>query len=163
MIRHLRRRRVWIRMVGICAVGCAAGFFANAARDRGKLSWSPGVFPPIEREASNSGILVIRRDAFREALARGGIAVDARSPSRYRAGHVPGAISFPVDEDFDGLLRHAAVLFEADWIGVYGTDAFTDDGLYVARLFREIGLTNAHLYVGGYEDWQRGRRGEERP
>lgn len=158
MIRFAWRRRVFSRAISLCLAAGAAGALSNAVRDRDRLAWTPGVFPPVEREIRPLGIGVVRHDVFEQARLRGGIVVDARSGTRYRDGHIPGAISIPAYEDFAVFLNHAATLVEADWIGVYGADPFSGDGAEVARMLGECGLARVHLYVGGYADWRARRK-----
>jgi len=160
MIRlRLGRRGVGIGVLGICLIGAVLGFLSNRIRVKGKLSWTPGEFPPIEQEAVAAGIPVVRWEEFRAARDAGGVVLDARSESQYNRGHVPGAISFPVGDGFDALMRHAVHLLDTEWIGVYGEESETTEALRVARMLRECDFEKVYLYVGGFEDWI-GRGGE---
>jgi rhodanese-related sulfurtransferase len=83
------------------------------------------------------------------------LVLDARSQVDYRAGHVPGALSFPAHYFEGAHLRHAAAL-EAGRTGnlvVYCTDGGCGAGRVVQRELRRLGYAHAMVLVEGWAGW----------
>ncbi|MCI4355058.1 MAG: sulfurtransferase [Thermoplasmata archaeon] len=139
------------------------------------LSLSTGVEPPRAPRAlhlRDRWTRVIERDVLRERLGSV-VLLDARGAARYRgevepidpvAGHIPTAISAPVDGDLgpDGRLLDPRALrrrFEAlgaagDQEVVTSCGSGTSACLH-ALAMRLVGLPDPILYVGSYSDWSR--------
>ena len=104
------------------------------------------------------------------ALARSGVLLDVRAAERYRgerepvdpvAGHIPGALSAPVDGSIaaDGRFRPAAELAERfAALGVTAdrpAGAYCGSGVTAAHEVLALGLAGwpAALYVGSWSGW----------
>ncbi len=106
------------------------------------------------------------------ALARDGILIDVRTPERYRgetepvdpvAGHIPGAVNFPIagtaDPDGTGAYRSPADLaaaFAAIGAGPsQQVGAYCGSGVTAARGVLALAIAGipASLYVGSWSDW----------
>lgn len=98
----------------------------------------------------------------------GRVVADARSPERYRgevepvdpkAGHIPGAVNYPLSGNLDGGLFRSS----RDLAGVYR--AFPDDGVvscgsgvnacHTALALVIAGRPLPDVYVGSFSDWSR--------
>ncbi|WP_035797604.1 sulfurtransferase [Kitasatospora mediocidica] len=104
-------------------------------------------------------------------LARGGLLLDARAGERYRgetepidprAGHIPGAVSAPTNENLgpDGRFRPAAEL--AERFRALGADGqavgvYCGSGVTAAHqaLALELAGRQASLYPGSWSEWSR--------
>lgn len=142
------RRMGWILLAGL---GLGAG--VHLFRGPERLAWSGEDPSGLIREANAAGIGRMGRETLVRMSGGGATLLDARPLEDYRKGHIPGALPFPASDGFDALMRHADVLMEASWIGVYCSGAWCDEGLRVGRLLRESGFSDVRLYVGGYEEW----------
>lgn len=106
------------------------------------------------------------------ASAKGHVLLDARSPERYRgevepvdprAGHVPGAISAPWEQNLrgDGTFKDAAALrrhYEA--LGANRRPVIVSCGsgvtsCHLALSLQLAGLPRPLLYAGSFSDWSR--------
>jgi rhodanese-related sulfurtransferase len=86
------------------------------------------------------------------AISRGkvkGIIADSRTAADYKAGHIPGAISLPVDETWDGRLpkdKTSLVVFYC------GGGACSLSGVAAQRAL-ELGYNKVAIYKGGWQGW----------
>lgn len=106
------------------------------------------------------------------AAARGHLILDARSPDRYRgerepvdprAGHIPGAVSSPWEDNLDpiGRFRDAAALrrryeaLGADRRPVIVSCGSGVNACHLALSMEMAGLSRPLLYPGSFSDWSR--------
>jgi thiosulfate/3-mercaptopyruvate sulfurtransferase len=100
---------------------------------------SPLQWPP-PRPAAVFPEILVTPEGLAAALGRGAVAVDARSPEAYRAGHIPGAVLG--SGDF------------AETVIVYGDRESPQE---VARRFWQLeaaGVPNVKILEGGVEAWK---------
>ena len=100
------------------------------------------------------GIEQVGADELAARLAKGNVVVlDVRPETEYRAGHIPGALSAPLDslEQVAAKLphRHEIVAYCRGPYCVYADDA--------VRLLRQRGLKASRLDVG-FPEWRRADR-----
>jgi rhodanese-related sulfurtransferase len=96
----------------------------------------------------------IRQVSIQEvrAIAQGkvkGILADSRTAADYKAGHIPGAISLPVDETWDGRLpkdRTALVVFYC------GSEQCGLSHVAAERAV-EKGFKKVAIFKGGWRGW----------
>ena len=84
-----------------------------------------------------------------------GLVLDARPEADYRAGHVPGALSFPAHYFEGAYLRHVAAL-EAGRAGnivVYCADDACGASRLVQRELRRLGYLHAMVFPAGWAGW----------
>jgi thiosulfate/3-mercaptopyruvate sulfurtransferase len=129
-----------------------------AAPEPGDWTGSPGHLPVVEAE----GV---------PAVVDRGVLVDVRAAERFRgesepldpvAGHIPGAVNAPLDENTDGVgrflpdevLRHR---FEALGVGAGGpVAAYCGSGVTATQTLlalRLAGFDDAALYPGSWSGW----------
>jgi thiosulfate/3-mercaptopyruvate sulfurtransferase len=106
------------------------------------------------------------------AAAKGHVLLDARSPERYRgemepvdprAGHIPGAISAPWQQNLraDGTFKDAAALRRLyEGVGADRRPVIVSCGsgvtsCHLALALRLAGLPRPLLYSGSFSDWSR--------
>lgn len=89
--------------------------------------------------------------------------LDARSLAEYQAGHIPGAMSLPVNR-FDTDFPDIAPLLDPDApLIVYCGNPDCDQALRLAQRLREAGYTSVSLFPEGYEGWANLLHSETRP
>lgn len=91
-------------------------------------------------------------DIIETASEPGTILVDARIPSAYRAGHIPGAISLNI-ADVNLESRNRPDLLAADTIIVYGQNPGDALATGLALRLLEAGYDATRLYRGGIDAW----------
>lgn len=82
--------------------------------------------------------------------SEGGVLVDARSASEYRAGHIPGAVSIPygsVQQRHGELVGYSVVI-------VYGDDYNSPIALGMSKTLIELGLPDVRTLRGGLRAWE---------
>lgn len=127
---------------------------------------TPGDFEP------DPGHMRVLDAAGAAALASsGGVLLDARAAARYRgevepvdpvAGHIPGAVSAPSDENVDAsghFLDRARLRDRFDLLGVLGgvaVGAYCGSGVTAAHEILALtidGVSDPALYAGSWSDW----------
>ncbi len=100
----------------------------------------------------------IELDAFQNLVsAHRGVAIDARPPSFYRAGHVPGALNLP-REDFEQAYAETRATLASDKeraIVVYCAAADCRDSELVADTLSRLGYRRVFVYKEGWDEWLR--------
>lgn len=134
----------------ICLVGAGLGLLVNAVSPRGI---------PLIGPIPASHKVGIEEIAPEEAWAlfqeKKGTFVDARSADDFRAGHIPGALLFPLHA-FEETLSLWRNLISADTLLIIycsgeGCEASRD----VAALLKEVGYSRVKVLLGGWEQWKR--------
>ena len=125
-----------------------------AAATPGVLS-AQATAPPVE----------IGLDDFQAfATAHRGVVIDARLPSAYAEGHVPGALSLSranFDEDYRHLGKPLSSR-KADTIAVYCSGADCTDSELVANALSALGFQHLLVYKEGWEEWAQSGLPQER-
>ena len=168
--------RLWwmLDVLGHPAVAVLDGGLAAWEAAGGELTTELPDPAPGELHLASDWTRVIDRDELKARL--GSVALlDARGAPRYRgetepidpvAGHIPTAVSAPVDDSLvgpGGAFRPAAQLAQRfRELGADGSDlpVVTSCGsgvsaLHHALAMRAAGLPDPILYVGSYSDWTR--------
>lgn len=79
--------------------------------------------------------------------------VDSRSVPEFRRGHIPGAISIPLEEvkRNDSLLLHR--IRPGQPVIIYCEGGECQTSLNLARLLHERGFRDLRVFSGGWEQW----------
>jgi rhodanese-related sulfurtransferase len=81
--------------------------------------------------------------------------VDARKSNDYEFGHLPGAVSIPVDGD-DAQCRSALIDKPEDsTIVVYSQTRYCSYGYIVAKRLKALGYHNIVVFRDGYAEWDK--------
>ena len=84
---------------------------------------------------------------------RSAVVLDARAPEKYRAGHIPGALSLPVGGFEEGFPRFSGEIKKSAIIVVYCLGVTCHDSALLAQRLAEKGIGNILIYPGGMDDW----------
>jgi len=147
------------RLAGACAglllLSVALGIGVNLVRPEAmRLAWVGDWDEHIETRAFRAGIPVAFLAGTRERLRdEATVVFDARTPSLYAAGHLPGAKSLPLEDVDRTLAAYSAWLTMETPILVYCDGANCSDSLELAIKLREYGFENLTLYPGGFAEW----------
>lgn len=79
--------------------------------------------------------------------------LDSRSISEFRQGHIPGAISVPLNEVKSGNYELLQAIPSGKPLVIYceGGDCLTS--LNLARLLHDRGFRDLRIFSGGWEEW----------
>jgi rhodanese-related sulfurtransferase len=146
------------QFVLIAILGLVLGFGMNIFRSV-PLAWTAE--PEIETVAAGADTLTAG-DTFQlaiigfeecDAIYRKelGVFVDARLAEDYSAGHIPGAVSIPVEEYRDGNAKLYAP--KGSLVVVYCSDLSCDMSEELAGLLVKNGFRKVRIYPGGMEEW----------
>ncbi|HTS18953.1 MAG TPA: rhodanese-like domain-containing protein [Verrucomicrobiae bacterium] len=131
----------------IVLAGAALGLAANAVSPRGIPLLTPPKAPPRAKD-------VVTLDEAK-ALWSSGTAffLDARATSDYKAGHIAGALSLPIDEFDDYYPQIQSVLTTDSVIVCYCDGLDCDLSHRLVDRLRELHYRNVRLLVNGWTTW----------
>jgi rhodanese-related sulfurtransferase len=127
---------------------------ANAGREAPSAAPRPNPAQAApQAEAEGRGEAIGPREAQR-LLSAGAVALDARRPEDFALGHLPGALSLPVEEFDAHFAQVAPRLSPGTPIVVYcgGGDCTLSHEL--AATLRQMGYGGAQVLRGGLAAWQ---------
>lgn len=141
-------------MVAVIALSTILGATVNMSLVRRFLS---GEFRQgfVDRE-KYPGVRYISLSEAEDLFAGGEAAVafvDSRAREEYAAGHIPGALSLPLEEYAGGLAADDLAIPLAKTIVVYceGGDCATSTAM--AKLISVRGFVDVRIFSGGFEEW----------
>jgi rhodanese-related sulfurtransferase len=80
--------------------------------------------------------------------------VDARSKQSYAEGHIPGAVSLPVDQ-FDGQIESFLNHYLPDQpIVTYCSGRTCEDSQNLAQMLAAIGYSDISIFIDGFPAWE---------
>ena len=148
-----------LRLAGTCAgllaLSAALGGGVHLLRPKAtRLPWVGDWEHHVENKAFRAGLPVAMLAGARERVENPAVAIlDARIPAQYAAGHLPRALSLPVDEAETRIGAYVHLLTPTTPLLVYCGEAGCTDGLDLAMKLRTFGFTDVTLYPGGYAEW----------
>lgn len=145
----LQRRNV-LEAAALLALGLALGLTFNARLLL--TAWTtPPAPPPAAPAVSPAYPVPVLLADVQALLARGAVAVDARSAEHYAAGHLPGALSLPLEQAADpAKLSH---LPTGTTLVVYCSGYGCSDSFDLAVALLAAGYTDVRVFEGGYPEW----------
>jgi rhodanese-related sulfurtransferase len=123
----------------------SGGFFCNAAAIEGIQKAYAGSFVPKITPAKMQKI-VARKDT---------VIVDARMEQDYKAGHIDGAVSLPVNCSDEVYARTVSGLTKNKKIILYCQSAGCQFAEKIALRLKEDGFKNLAIFKGGWVEWQK--------
>ena len=93
-------------------------------------------------------------DDVRQAMATGGLVVDARSPGLYTVGHIDGAVSLPMVEIDTVLPNFLADVSKDQLIITYCSGFGCPDSFDLGVRLIESGYTDVQVFEGGFPEWR---------
>lgn len=122
---------------------------------------------PVE-EATQSGVVEslfpnpVELDEIDDLLADGALLVDARNFDDYQAGHLKGAISYPIGDAEDKLESFREKVPEEQTLILYCNGFGCPDSFDLGVFLLQAGYLDVLVYEGGYPEWRdQGRAIEE--
>ena len=82
------------------------------------------------------------------------IIIDVRWPEIYEEGHIPGAVSFPLEDIETGKQALKNMIQQEDKILVYCAGVTCSDSHTFAEHLIEMGFVHVAVYAGGFSEWQ---------
>ena len=154
--RRLELLRLVFASAGLLTLATALGTTVNRLRPEAtRLPWVGDWKHHIENKAFRAGIPVALLASARERVEDPTIAIlDARNAEEYAAGHLPRALSLPVDEAELRIGSYVRLLTPQTPILAYCGGGDCSDGLDLALKLREFGFENVTLYAGGVLEWK---------
>lgn len=150
------QRRVLLEAVAIVLLGIALGFTVNyrlVLAALGMTASPPGVLlSPAPAPAATALPTPIELAELSTLLAAGTRILDARNPLSYAEGHLPGAISLPLEEVNAGR-RLLPIWPKEQTIIVYCGGYGCDDSFTLALLLGAAGYKDLRVFAGGYPQW----------
>ncbi|MCE9614219.1 MAG: rhodanese-like domain-containing protein [Lentisphaerae bacterium] len=145
-----------VMLLGAILLGTAANLLSPR-----RIPWTEDWTRHVERGAADAGLHVLDLTQVRRLVATGAhLILDARPPDAYNAGHLPGALSLPVDEVDVAFPPLAPALDPATPLLVYCSGRECDESLRLGEFLRDQGYTNVSIFPGGYEAWMAAPAGE---
>ena len=147
-------KRSLLQSIGIIIISGALGLGVNAFRAEG--------IPLMERwqekvlnEQLTGGLPAVSLKQVKEAYKSGAaLFVDARDAAFYEEGHIPGAVSLPV-EDFDMVFpRLQEQLLAAPRVITYCDGASCEMSVELTERLLFAGLEYVEIFTGGIQQWK---------
>jgi len=133
----------------IVLAGAALGLAANALSPRRIPVLTPPKAPP---QLSDTVPLDTAKSLWSSGNA---LFLDAREPSDYRAGHIAGALSLPIEEFDDRYPQIQPMLTTDSTIVAYCDGLDCDLSHRLMDRLHELGYTNVRLLVNGWTTWHK--------
>lgn len=93
------------------------------------------------------------KDAFKCFANGTAIFIDTRTSDRYRLGHIPGAISLPIEElSFEEFSLENLGLDQK--IVTYCDGEECSESIDLALYLEEIGFSNIYFFMSGWQEWK---------
>lgn len=80
--------------------------------------------------------------------------IDSRSQELFDRGHIPGAISVPLEDLKTGREDLLALIPEVPGIVIYCEGGSCQDSTDLARILEWRGFKNLKVFLGGWAEWQ---------
>jgi rhodanese-related sulfurtransferase len=153
-------RRIFIQALVVFAACCALGLAGNALSPRGIPliggQWDPakgimhagGPCAPKTQEMDITSLLFLMEQRPESLLV-----VDARSAEEYNDGHIPGAVSVPVNDVEFTLPAFMEKYDPAKVVVAYCSGAECWDSHELAEILKDAGCERVFVYGKGFPDW----------
>jgi rhodanese-related sulfurtransferase len=139
----------------IMALALAAGFFVNSLSPRGinLIGASGRLLAGTPKSRDQDSVFENPETARAILQKKEALFVDARPAEAFRDGHIPGALSFPV-QGFDEKIVSFWEKVPADSpIVVYCSGQRCEDSHRLAEMLTDAGYRNIRVFSGGYAGW----------
>ncbi len=85
---------------------------------------------------------------------RDAVFVDSRSRKEYAAGHIPGAVNIPLEENKTELPDGALPYPPGQVLVVYCEGGDCQTSLALAKLIHDRGFLDIRIFAGGWTEWK---------
>ncbi len=149
-------KRILLEALLIVALGVVIGLSANARLLYRVLTGqgpAPGVTAPQRTEAAMPEPVML--DQVRELVrTQQAVIIDARIHELYLDGHLPGAVSLPLEEADNGIGELAAKTGTERPLLVYCNGYGCPDSFDLAKQLLENGWKKVMVFEGGFPEWR---------
>jgi len=144
-------RRLLLESVVIIALGIVIGLSTNVGLLRQVLGKEAGhAEESVEQQLPEPVML----EEVVELLSAGALAVDARLPEQFVAGHLPGAYNLPLAEIETAYAPFAERVAATRTLVVYCNGYGCPDSFDLASLLLQKGYAEVRVFEGGFPEWQ---------
>ena len=118
-----------------------------------RIPWVKDWGSRVEAQAVSEKVSLVQLSEILDFLREDSrLLVDARSAEEYARGHIPGAISLPLESmAMDAITQ---VLASEKSPVFYCSGVECDDSLLVALELRKLGCQDVAVFIGGMELWR---------
>jgi rhodanese-related sulfurtransferase len=150
----LEIRKLIKEIAAIAAVSCLLGGVVNFSLVRrffaGEFRES---FLPRDKYPGIRLITLAEAEDLFAAGGRAAVFVDSRSRREFAAGHIPGALTIPLEENKDSLPEGVLTYPPGQTLVVYCEGGDCHTSLALARLIHDRGFQDIRIFSGGWEEW----------
>ena len=152
-------KKVMVQGAVILLIGGVLGaFYVNKAKPKADpldALWAQAGAPETEK-ITDLGKLA------KAVAAKEVICIDARSAKEYAEGHLPGAVSLPLEDLDKALAQHLNLYVLNKKLVIYCTDDGCDLSDLLAQKLVLAGLNNLEVFPGGINAWKHANLPTER-
>ncbi len=106
---------------------------------------APGQFP---------GIRFITLQETEDLFGQGeAVFIDSRSREEFNAGHIPGALNIPLEENKEGLKNGRLPYSQDHVLVVYCEGGGCQTSIALAKLIHALGFRNIRIFSDGFGEW----------
>lgn len=151
-------KKLWFQLIFIIVVSLVVGFTVNYF-SKSPLPVFQSYIPDTQTDRETGEDLSVyyqEMDApTLEALQKTDmmILLDARTPDKYLAGHIPGAISLPITHFKETYEKLASQLTADKTLVLYCIGRDCMDSSLLAKELYNHGYHDIYVYKGGMEEW----------
>jgi rhodanese-related sulfurtransferase len=151
-------RFVLCQAVIILLITCMFAFGYSCLAATGFLR-HPSYVDEVEKSHFGSFLPKIGLSQLDRRIHAGAVLIDARFAKDYNAGHIPGAVSVPIDLDPGARAKTLSGIQRDRGIVIYCQSKGCPFSQRMAITMASDGYTNLALLDGGYEEWLVSKRG----
>jgi rhodanese-related sulfurtransferase len=150
----MRLRIPWLQMIFLCLVAAGLAYASNILRPE-PLPWWADYFQKKIAETRAKGLGAINViEAKRLYEARNHLFVDAREPSEFVAGHVPGARSIPFETVYSGLESTLEYIPKTQPLVIYCSNPACSKSRDLGEQLKFLGYKDILILSEGFDAWQ---------
>ncbi len=139
----------------ILLVSGVVAVVANSVHPR-KIPWVQDWSSQVEAKAKEHKLKVIPLASSLEKFqTEDSVFIDARSEHEFSRGHIPGALSVPIQSLEEHFALIAGLIDSNRELVIYCRNRDCDDSLLLAIELQAMGADNMVLYIDGYDLWKK--------
>jgi len=152
-------RRILLEVLVIIALGVVMGLSANIKLVsqvlQGRTPTAKTIEPAVDPAAPSPVPRPIDLESMQKGIADGSLLIlDARISELYTEGHLPGAVSLPLDEVDSRLADFITATPFTRKLATYCNGYGCPDSYDLAVKLLAAGYLNVQVYEGGFPEWQ---------